>query len=216
MFKKYTIAGDNPIWAMAERVILKTWADGMLRASYPQLYLIHSTALLFSTGMFLGGFVLRLLAAASILFLGYAFFEQAFVLAFSAVFPSIALDASINNNVDESSLWLYELLGYVILIKSVVFLFGKNFTEWVQDSMLYLLIMATSMIPLKWIARSLIKENYFAQLIAKTSFMGGHIAQTICAAPPEILNRYDKIYDLYNNSNREDKRRELEKLCAIH
>lgn len=212
MFKKYTIAGENnPIWQLAEPVILKTWAEGMSKASYAELYLIHFMALLISTGMFLGGFILRILIVASILFVGYIIFEQTLVLAFTAIFPSIALDATTNRNVAEGSLWFYQLIGYVILIKSVLFIFGKNFTDWVQDSLLYILMMTTGMIPLVWIANGLLKENYFAQLIAKSSFIGIHIAQTIGAAPPEIKNKYDRIYDLYMHSNREDKRMELGK-----
>lgn len=117
-------------------------------------------------------------------------------------------------NVDESNLWIYKLLGYVILIKSVLFVFGKNFTDWVQDTTLYLLLMVTGMIPLKWIARGLIKESYFAQLAAKTSFMGMHMAQTISAAPPEIKQQYDKMIDLYQKSNDEKARKQLEELCA--
>ena len=215
MFKKYTIAGENnPIWQLAEPVILKTWAEGMTKASYPELYLIHFMALLISTGMFLGGFILRILVVAFILFVGYIIFEQTLALAFTSIFPSIVLDTTTNRNVAEGSLWFYQLLGYVILIKSVLFIFGKNFTGWVQDSLLYILMMTTGMIPLVWIANGLLKENYFAQLIAKSSFMGMHIAQTISAAPPEIRNEYDRIYDLYTHSNREDKRRELEELCS--
>jgi len=136
--------------------------------------------------MFLGGFLLRLFVVATILLLGYTIFEESLTLAFSAVFSSFGVEATIRSDIKESTLWIYELLGYVILIKSVIFVFGKNFTDWVQDTALYLLMVVTGMIPLKWIARGLIKENYFAQLAAKTSFMGMHMAQTISAAPPEI------------------------------
>lgn len=213
MFKKYTIAGEtNPVWQIAEPVVLKVWAEGMRGASYPQLYLIHLMGLVVSTGMFLGGFILRLLVVAIILLVGYALFEQPLSLAFDAVFPSIGLNLA--TNVDDSNLWLYRLLGYVILIKSVIFVFGKNFTDWVQDTVLYVLMMTTGMILLQWIARGLLNENYFAQLLAKTSFMGMLMAQTISAAPAEAKNKYDKIYDLYMNSNKEEKRRELEDLCA--
>ncbi len=217
MFKKYTIAGENnPLWQLVEPVILKIWADGMCRASYSRLYQIHCMALLLSTVMFLGGFVLRLLVVAAILLLGYAVFEESLTLAFSAVFPSFGMDAVIESNVGESNLWIYKLLGYVILIKSVIFVFGKNFTEWVQDTMLYLLMMVTGMTPLKWMARGLVKENYFAQLAAKTSFMGMHMAQTISAAPPEIEQRYSRILDLYQRSNDENARKQLEELCATY
>jgi hypothetical protein len=77
MFKKYAIAGEsNPIWQIVEPVVLKIWADGMRKAAYSQLYLIHFMALLQSTVMFLGGFVLRVLLIGFILFLGYAIFEE--------------------------------------------------------------------------------------------------------------------------------------------
>ncbi len=156
MFKKYTIAGENnPIWQIVEPLILKTWADGMRKASYPKLYLIHFIALLLSTVMFLGGFILRVLLIGSILFLGYAVFEESLTLAFSAVFTSFEINTTIMNNINESGLWVYNLLGYVILIPSVLFVFGKNFTDWVGDTALYLLMMVTGMIPLKWIARGL-------------------------------------------------------------
>jgi hypothetical protein len=213
MFKKYTIAGEtNPVWQIVEPVILKTWAEGMRGASYSQLYLIHLMGLLVSTGMFLGGLILRLLLVALILLMGYALFEQPLSLAFDAVFPSTGFNLTMN--VDGNSLWLYQFLGYVILIKSVLFVFGRNFTDWVQDTALYMLMMITGMIPLQWIARGLLKENYFAQLLAKTSFMGILMAQTISASPATARNKYDKIYDLYMNSNKEEKRRELEHLCA--
>jgi hypothetical protein len=217
MFKKYAIAGEsNPIWQIVEPVVLKIWADGMRKAAYSQLYLIHFMALLQSTVMFLGGFVLRVLLIGFILFLGYAIFEESLTLAFSAVFPSFETTTTIITNVNENTLWLYKLLGYVILIKSVIFIFGKNFTRWMQDTALYLLMMVTGMIPLKWIARGLIKENYFSQLAAKTSFMGMHMAQTISAAPPEIEQKYVKIIDLYQKSNDENARKQLEELCATY
>lgn len=213
MFKRYTIAGEaNPVWQIVEPVILKTWADGMRCASYSQLYLIHIMGLLVSTGMFLGSLILRLLLVALVLLMGYALFEQPLSLAFDAVFPSTGFNLTMN--FDRSSLWPYQLLGYVILIKSVLFVFGKNLTDWVQDTVLYMLMMITGMIPLQWIALGLLKENYFAQLVAKTSFMGIFMAQTILAAPAAARNKYDKIYDLYKNSNNEEKRRELEHLCA--
>ncbi len=217
MFKKYTIVGEsNPIWQLVEPVILKIWSDGMCKASYSQLYLIHFMALLLSTVMFLGGFVLRILLVGVLLFLGYVVFEESLTLVFSAVFPSFGMDTTIMNNVDESSLWVYQLLGFVILIKSVIFVFGKNFTDWVKDTALYLLMMATGMIPLKWIAQGLTKENYLAQLAAKTSFMGVHMAQTISAAPPEIEQQHDKIINLYQKSNDENARKQLEELCATY
>ncbi|MBW2324248.1 MAG: hypothetical protein JRF41_12170 [Deltaproteobacteria bacterium] len=218
MFKKYTIAGvNNPIWQLVEPVILKTWADGMCKASYPHLYQIHFVALLIATVDFLGRFFLRIILVGAILLLGYAVFEESLTLAFSAIFPSFGIDTNIMSNSDTSSLWIYHVLGYVILIKSVIFVFGKNFTDWVQDTALYLLIMVTGMLPLKWIARGLIKENYFAQLAAKnTRFMGMHMAQTILAAPFDIKERYDKLFDLYQRSNDENARKQLEEMCAIY
>lgn len=217
MFKKYTIAGEsNPVWQIVEPVILKIWSEGMRKASYSQLYLIHFMALLLSTIMFLGGFFLRILIIGSILLLGYALFEEFLTLTFSAVFPSFETNISLMTNVTQNTLWIYKLLGYGIIIKIIIFVFGKNFTNWLRDTSLYLLIMVTGMIPLKLIAQGLIKENYFAQLAAKTSFMSIHMAQTISAAPSEIVQKHDKIIDLYQKSNNEDARKQLEELCATY
>jgi hypothetical protein len=77
-------------------------------------------------------------------------------------------------------------------------------------------MMFTGMIPLKWIARGLIKQNYLAQLAAKTSFMGVHMAQTISAAPSEIEQKYDMIINLYQKSNDENARKQLEELCVSY
>ena len=119
-------------------------------------------------------------------------------------------------NVDNSSLWIYALLGYVILITSVVFIFGKNFTYWVQETALNLLMVVTGMIVLKWIARGLIKESILAQWAAKTSFMGVLTTQTMSAAPPDIEQQHDKIIDLYMKSNDENARKQLEELCSTY
>jgi len=154
------------------------------------------------------------LLIGSILFLGYAVFEESLTLAFSTVFPFFETNTTLMTNVNERTLWVYKLFGYVILIKSVIFVFGKNFTDWARDTALYLLMMVSGMIPLKWIARGLIKENYFAQLAAITSFMGVHMAQTISAAPSEIEQKHDKIIDLYQKSNDKNARKQLEEMCA--
>jgi len=107
MIKKYTIAGEsNPIWQLVEPVILKIWADGMCKASYSQLYLIHFMALLLSTVMFFGSFVLRLFVVGSILLLGYAVFEESLTLAFTAVFSSFGMGTAIMTNVEKNSLWI--------------------------------------------------------------------------------------------------------------
>lgn len=184
----------------------------MLRASYPKLNAIHFMGLIFSSVMFLFGFVLRLLVVLLILFLGNLFFEQSFDLTINTILPTYDSSVSEKNLNDE--LWIYMVLGYIILIKSILFLFGRNFSEWVRDTVLYGLFMISGMFPVKWIARGLLSNNYFAQLIAGNQFMGTFIAQTISAAPTEIINKYDRIYDLYNNSNDEDKRRELIELCT--
>lgn len=214
MFKKYTIAGEsNPMWQLAEPAILKTWAEGMAKASIPDLYLTHVMALFMSSIMFLGGFILRLLVVGVTLLIGYVLFEQTLSLAASAVIPGIETGGAAVRDLGEGKQWPYQMLGYVIIIKATIFVFGSNFTSWLSDCSLYLLLMILGMVPLKWIAGGLLKDNYFAQLIAKSSFMGVEIAQTISAAPRETRERYERIYELYLNSNSEVERRELEKFC---
>ena len=120
------------------------------------------------------------------------------------------------SNVDKSSLWIYALLGYVLLITSVVFIFGKNFTYWVHETALNILMVVTGMIPLKWVARGLTKESTFAQWAAKTPVMSVLITQTMSAAPPDIEKQHDKIIDLYMKSNDENARKQLEELCSTY
>ena len=99
----------------------------------------------------------------------------------------------------------------VVLVLRVL---GRPLIEWGRDVFLYALFMITLMVPLKWIARGLLRENYFAQVVAKSSFMGVHMAGTIAAAPPEINSLYDQIFKLYRDSNDQRTREELEQLCA--
>ncbi len=200
---------------MVEPILFKIWAEGMLRASYSQLYTVHFMALLVNTGMFLGGFVLRALLTGSILFLGYTIFEEPLTLAFIAVFPSFEMKTAIMTHINESNFWVYKLLGYVILIKSVLFIFGDNFKVLLQETTLYLLMIVTAMIPLKWIAQCLVRENFFAQFFAKSSLMSLYMTQTLSAAPSEIDQKYTRIFGLYKESNDENARKELEELCAI-
>jgi hypothetical protein len=217
IFKKYNIAGEsNPYWQLVEPMLLKIWAKGICEASYPKLHSILFFDLLSSTFLFLAGFLLRVSAVALFLSIGYVFFKDSLLLAFNTVLSSSDIGTSISISVDEEKIWIYKLLGYVILIISVIFIFGMNFTYLMLDIMMYILMTVTNMLPLKWTARGLKKENYFAQYFAKTSYMGTIINQTILAAPPEIVSEWDKVSDLYKNSNNEDARKELERLSATY
>ena len=217
IFKKYNIAGEsNPYWQLVEPMLLKIWAKGISEASYPKLHSILFFDLLSSTFLFLVGFLLRVSAVAVFLSTGYIFFKDSLLLTFSTVFSSYDIGTSLSISVDEEKIWMYKLLGFVILIKSVIFIFGTNFTYLMLDIMMYVLMAITNMLPLKWTARGLKKENYFAQKFAKTSYMGTVINQTILAAPPEIVREWDKVSDLYKNSNNEDERNELERLSATY
>ena len=72
--------------------------------------------------------------------------------------------------------------------------------------------MFTNMRPLRMIARGLQNETYFAQYVAKTSFMGTYIVQTMTATPPDDQIKSDRIFDLYLNSNQPTAREQLERL----
>ncbi|MBI2993010.1 MAG: hypothetical protein HYY48_02395 [Gammaproteobacteria bacterium] len=218
MFRKYTIAGEsNPVWQLVEPAILKLWATGMLKASYPSLYLVHVMALLVASVTFALSFCFRLLLLAVIFVVAYVAFEDALTQVLATVLALPETGGAPATMPPSSTLWMYQLAGYVVVIAAVVLLLlvlGKHFMEWARDVVFYLLLMITLMVPLKWIARGLLRENYFAQLIAKSSFMGAHIAGTIAAAPPEITRQYDRLIGLYQGSNDEKTRKELEQLCA--
>lgn len=218
MFRKYTIVGEgNPVWQLVEPAILKLWATGMLKASYVSLYLVHVMVLLVATAMFVLSFCFRFLLLTAIFVLAYIAFEEALTEVLGTVLVLPEMNGARATLPPSDELWMHQLAGYVVVITAVVsvlLVLGKPFIVWVRDVVLYLLFMITLMVPLKWIARGLLRESYFAQLIAKSSFMGAHIAGTIAAAPPEITRQHDRLIELYQGSNDESTRKELEQLCA--
>ena len=72
------------------------------------------------------------------------------------------------------------------------------------------------MLPLLYLAKGLKKESYIAQLIAKKPLMGMLVVQFAAAMPPDSINRWDKVFDLYENSNHSTSREELERLAEEH
>ena len=70
------------------------------------------------------------------------------------------------------------------------------------------------MMPLRLIARHLQKGSALAQAVAKTSFMGTYIVQTMTATPREDQQQWDTVMNLYMNSNQLSAREQLERLPA--
>lgn len=218
MFRKYTITVEsNPVWQLVEPAILKLWATGMLKASYASLYLVHVMTLLVATAMFAVSLCFRLLLLAAILVLAYFAFKEVLTDSLGTVLVLPETDGVRATSPPSDELWMHQLAGYIIVITAVVFillLLGKLFMTWVRDVALYLFFMITFMVPLKWIARGLLRESYFAQVLARSSFMGAHISATMAATPPEITRQHDRLVELYQRSNDESTRSELEQLCA--
>lgn len=215
--RKYNIIGENnPNWVIAEPMLFEIWAEGILKTASKELQFVNILALAVEISMFLGSMALRIAVVALIIFLGYSLFPQTLSLSFDLVFSGAEITRIQYNHLNSNILWMYELLGYVILIKSVMFLLGKTFTEFVINSCSYLIMMLTNMIPLRFIARGMQKERYFAQILAKTTFMGTYIVQTIAATSPEVQNQWDKIINLYENSNDPSAREELIRLSESH
>ena len=213
MNKKYTIAGENnPYWQLAEPVLLRIWAKGMLNASYSRLYLVVSLKFLVAIIFFVLGLLARALVLGAILFGGYLLFEQPLLSAIDSVFSTIDLGIIAESGVATDELWIYELAGYAILVLAILFLLGKNLGDFLKDAGIDLLVMATGMLPLMVIARGLQRGNFFAQLIAKSPIGSGYLPTTIAAAP-DYEREWDKVFDLYINSNKEGPRKELESLA---
>jgi hypothetical protein len=210
-FKKHSIPGDNnPCWTLAEPILLQIWAEGILSSTYLGLQLVNLFSLIVSIFFFLLGTTLRLMAAASLLFLAFLIFPETLSTCFNLLFSDWTPNYIVSN---AGSQWLYVLLGYAILIKSILFVLGSNFSDLVRDTVIQISLMLTNMVPLKLIARGLQKENFLAQAVAKTAFMGVYIVQTMTATPMRFQREWDKVFDLYLKSNRPSERDELERIA---
>ena len=205
-FSKYDIVGENnPYWIIAEPMLFKIWADGIRQTRLLKLHFANMFSMIIHIIYFLGGTVVRIAALIGSLFLVYLALPQTLTISFETIFDTDFDPSGMNN------LWLYRLLGYTILVKSVLFLLS-GFTVFVRDLIIYLVLMATNMAPLRIIAKGLQKEQWLSQCIAKTSFMGTYIVQTMTATPFENQHKWDYVFDLYMNSNRPSAREQLERL----
>ena len=129
--RKFSIAGENnPYWIMAEPTLLKIWADGILHARYFNLHLANIGSLIVNIIFFVGDMALRSGALVVALVLGYLAFPQTALISFEKVLDTASVPSSIGN------LWLYRLLGYVILIEAVVFVL-KELTGFLRDFSIY-------------------------------------------------------------------------------
>ncbi|MHB1358149.1 MAG: hypothetical protein ACYCWC_01045 [Rhodocyclaceae bacterium] len=208
--KRYTIAGDNPVWQVVEPVLLRTWAQGMLKATSRALFLCNASGLLMAQFFFILSLVWRVMVIGVLIGVMLVAFGDLFQSALLAPFHGsspIREDQTI-------PYWVYQLVGFVVLIKSVLFVFGSNFSAWVRDTSLFSVFILTGGLALRWMAKGLLSGGYFPQLAAKSEFMGVYIASTMAVAPPELKHRFDRLYDLYLGSNDPEKRQELEALCG--
>jgi hypothetical protein len=199
------VGENNPYWIMAEPMLLKIWADGILRTPSLNLHFANVFSLIVNMIFFSGGVALRPAAVMAALLLGYFAFPRTLFVAFETIVDTDFEASGINN------LWLYRLLALAILIKVSLFLFN-GFTVFARDLLIYLALMLTNMTPLRIIAKGLQNERYFAQCIAKTSFMGTYIVQTMTATPFENQGKWDRVFNLYMNSNQPSAREQLEHL----
>ncbi|MDZ7686943.1 MAG: hypothetical protein U5O39_19970 [Gammaproteobacteria bacterium] len=207
---KFTLAGENnPNWQMAEPLLLKIWARGILASDTSRLYVVIVMSWVVSSAFFLFGFLLRL---AAVVAAGYVLSQ----LVPNAASVTLNLLFSSLESTDLPStdwLWMYELAGYTMLVLAIIFVLGSNLAEFLRDTLICMFLMVTGMAPLRWLGRGLAKEQYFAQLVAKAPFMGVYLTQTIGAAPRPIAHEWDHVFDLDMNSNDEGLRKKLEALA---
>ena len=207
-FKKFNICGDeNPYWLMVEPILFDIWADGIQKAKTSQLQGINMLSWVIGVSKFLGEVILKLAFLASMLFICYSIFPETLSKSFDLIFSRMYMG---------SDLWAYQLLGYAIIVLSALFIFGNSFKEFVLDSCLNLFLLITNMLPLRYLAKGLKKESYVAQAIAKSPFMGVHIVIYAAGMHRDSVNQWDKVFNLYSNSNRPLVREELEKLAKEH
>ena len=207
-FKKFNICGDeNPYWLMVEPILFDIWADGIQKTKTGQLQGINILSWVLGVSAFLGRVILKLAFLASMLFICYSIFPETLSKSFDLIFSRMYMG---------NDLWAYQLLGYAIIVPSVLFIFGGYFKAFIFDSCLTLLLLLTNMLPLRYLAKGLKKESYVAQLIAKFPFMGVHIVTYAIGMHRDSMNQWDKVFDLYLNSNRPSAREELERLAEEH
>jgi hypothetical protein len=193
---RYTIAGEgNPYWILAEPILLRIWAHGITKASLVELHITNVMSLVISAVGFAAGALLRA-AVVGVLF--------------SVIY--LAIPEVIERG--PSASWIYQGIAIVLIISSAVFVLGERLFWFIGECLLYLLFTTTNMIPLRLLASGLRNERYLAQLIAKTSFMGMYIVQTVGALPTESQAEWERVFDLYKQSNTPDARAELEELAA--
>jgi hypothetical protein len=206
----YTIAGENnPYWVLVEPILLRIWADGIPKASSIDLHVVNGLSLVVSAVGFAFGLLVRAAAVGGFLIVGFLLFPQTIELALGSLFSSLS-------SVDQMAMspsWIYRLTGYAIVITSVAFVLGDRLFRFLGEFLLYLLIAVTHVAPLRLLAFGLRKENYVAQAIAKTSFMGMYLVQSVGGLPDESQAEWNRALDLYTRSNTSSGRDQLEKLA---
>ena len=208
MQKSFNIATENnPNWQIAEPILLDIWADGIPKSKYRLLHLANLMSWSFAAPLFLGGVVLRSSLVVSFLFICYVIFPNILTTSFDLIFSGKQMD---------SDFWAYQLLGYVIIIKSTLFIFGDGLKDFITQSIICLLLFLTNMLPLKYFAKGLRKENYIACALVRNELIGMLMVQFKAAFPSDIDREYDQVFDLYLDSNNLASREELERLAEEH
>lgn len=184
----------------------------MISASLGYLYLAIFFGLLVKTCFFLLGLLARVSVLGAVYFAAYLIFEQHLLLVVDSVLSTAELGIIARSAISTDTLWIYELIGYVVLVLTILVLFGSNLATFLQEACIDILLMLTGMLPLLLVARGLQRDNFFAQLIAKSPVGAGYLPTTIAAASRTIEQEWDKVFDLYMHSNDEAARKELERL----
>nr|WMC95681.1 hypothetical protein RAR13_20210 [Aminobacter aminovorans] len=208
---RYTLAGEsNPYWVLVEPILLRIWADGIAKTSSLSLQLANGLSLTMHIILFAIGVILRLAAVGALLLVMYLLFPQTVETALGSVLSApytVAAPAS------GALSWVIELLGYVIVVSSIVFVLGAKLFGFLGELLLYLVFAVTHMAPLRLLAAGLRSENYWAQTIAKTSFMGMYLVQSVGVFPDNARAEWDRVFDLYLKSNTPHGREQLEMLA---
>ena len=193
---RYTIAGENnPYWLLVEPILLHVWADGLTKASSLSLQIVNGFSLAVHITMFVIGTFGRLAAVGAVLLICYALFPETLAAVLGSVLSIPVQPSSIVPS------WPDQLLGYVIIVTATLFVLGNRLFGFLGESFLYVLFAVTLMAPLRLLALGLRNENYLAQAIAKSSFMGMYISQSLAAMPNETTANWDRVFDLYMRSN---------------
>ncbi len=130
---------NDPNWAIAEPVLFDIWKFAFETASFEDKVVAYIVAILANVIGFVASLLFRSLLIASLFFICYLLSRQTFSYIIKSVLPTLPIFDTITiRSGTYPDFWIYQLLGYILLIKTTLYIFGKNLSAFLKHSLLTL------------------------------------------------------------------------------